>query len=176
MGHLSDKIGRRKPFIILGLFTSGLLSLLYAVLQNPLHFLLATILVMVFNTASIPTGYAFLSERVEMKGEDVEKYEAYMSIGWLIGSLIGGFGAETVGLGFVFFIGFISSLIGTFIILVDFKETAVKNSYEVEKGDEVTFWQIFVRTQILVLFFVVFLFLSEQILFPPISPYILLRK
>ncbi|MHA1582789.1 MAG: MFS transporter [Candidatus Baldrarchaeia archaeon] len=99
-GHLSDKIGKRKPFIILGLFTSGLLSLLYAVLRNPFHFLLATIFVTVFNAASLPTSYAFLSEHVEMKGEGVGKYEAYTSIGWFAGSLVGGFGAETVGLSF----------------------------------------------------------------------------
>jgi len=80
-GHLSDKIGKRKPFIILGLFISGLLPLLYAVLRNSFHFLLATIFVTVFNAASLPTSYAFLSEHVEMKGEGVGKYEAYTSIG-----------------------------------------------------------------------------------------------
>lgn len=155
-GHLSDKIGKRKPFIILGLFTSGLLSLLYAILQNPLHFLLATILIMVFNTASIPTGYAFLSERVEMRGEGVGKYEAYMSIGWLIGSLIGSFSAETVGLSFVFFIGFLSSLIGTLTILAGLKETIIVKKHKIEGKRDITFLQIFVRTQILVLFFIVF--------------------
>jgi len=155
-GHLSDKIGRRKPFIILGLFTSGLLSLLYAILQNPFHFLIATVLITIFNTASIPTGYAFLSERVEMKGEGVGKYEAYMSIGWFAGSLVGGFGAETIGLSFVFFVGFILSLMGTFTILMYLKETTIERSYEVERIEKVTFWQILVRTQILVLVLIVF--------------------
>nr|MDO8044720.1 MFS transporter [Candidatus Baldrarchaeota archaeon] len=155
-GHLSDKIGKRKPFIILGLFTSGLLSLLYAVLRNPFHFLLATIFVTVFNAASLPTSYAFLSEHVEMKGEGVGKYGAYTSIGWFAGSLVGGFGAETIGLSFVFFIGFLSSLIGTFIVLVCLRETVIEHGYEMGEKSKVTFWQIFVRTQILALFFVVF--------------------
>ncbi|MHA1594359.1 MAG: MFS transporter, partial [Candidatus Baldrarchaeia archaeon] len=47
-GHLSDKTGVRKPFIILGTATSGLLALLYAILTEPFHFLVLTLAIIPF--------------------------------------------------------------------------------------------------------------------------------
>ncbi|MHA1582790.1 MAG: hypothetical protein ACTSYM_09920 [Candidatus Baldrarchaeia archaeon] len=55
------------------------------------------------------------------------------------------------------------------------KETVIEYGYEAEKKSKVTFWQIFARTQILALFFVVFFISFGAYTFLRISPYILLK-
>ncbi len=149
-GHLSDKTGVRKPFIILGTATSGLLALLYAILTEPFHFLVLTLAIIPFNVAYFPATYALLTERVEMRGESLGKCEAYTSAGWLIGSLVGGLCAESMNLQAIFIIASASATLGTLIILFGLEEHPKKRKHK--NTENMTFKEILTRPQMKTLF------------------------
>jgi MFS family permease len=122
-GKISDKIGRKK-MLVLGIFSSGIVSLLYLIVTTFQEVLVVRMLSALTFSIITPIGLAFLTELLPLqkRGLGLGFYQTFNSSGGMVWGAIGGIIVEYYGFNSIFMIGFISSLISGLSIIFGVQE------------------------------------------------------
>ena len=128
-GKWSDKIGKRKPFLIIGFMGSATSYLLLSMVDNVYLFIFIAAAAMAFTVAGDPSAVALVTHGVEEKGKAIGNYMFARALGWT-GALVSGLyltyvvPIEDGGMHNLFFFSFISMCIAILVII--FKVEDVK--------------------------------------------------
>jgi MFS family permease len=101
-GWISDRVGRRQPFMIIGFLGYSATFLGYSIVSDSFQYLIVAMIGAVFSAAALPMGQAYLTTKTTKKGERLGTFLAVQSSGWLVGTLSSGF-AYQPGMMFVLF-------------------------------------------------------------------------
>ncbi|MHA1943582.1 MAG: MFS transporter [Candidatus Thorarchaeota archaeon] len=112
-GSLSDKIGRRKPFMIIGFLGYASTFFFYSIVTNVIHFVLVGIIGAIFSSAALPMGQAHLTTDTEKKGERLGFFLAAQSGGWFFGAMGSGLLIDIIGMRALFVLGAVLGLVAT---------------------------------------------------------------
>lgn len=116
-GRYSDKVGR-KPFLIIGGYSSALIVFLYTIINSIWQLYLLQIfsglIISIFETSES----AYLADITESKkrGADIGKYEAYVGFAEAFAIFIGGFLAGKFGFEIIFYVVSVIFVISTTIM------------------------------------------------------------
>lgn len=122
MGRLSDKLDRRRPFIIFGLLGYTLFSFLYSRVETYEQLLLIRLLQGITVGATIPAVIAMVTHisTPETRGKAVGVYTTIRGVGFGLGPIVGGAIAGSWGFnsGFYFctFLGILSFILVNFFV------------------------------------------------------------
>ena len=97
-GSLSDRVGKRKPFMVVGFIGYSSTFLLYSFVTNTLQFVMVAMAGAAFSSAAIPAGQAFLTTKTAKKGERLGFFMVVQSAGWFFGALASGLLYSVVGM------------------------------------------------------------------------------
>jgi len=113
-GALSDEIGKRKPFIVLGSASIALFTPFFIIADDVIEYLVIFLFASVFSSMVYPSINAYLSEIVESKyrGRTLGYFFGFNAIGWTLGGFLSGFIAEYLGMNNVFFFAGLVGLTG----------------------------------------------------------------
>lgn len=112
-GSLSDKIGRRKPFMIIGFLGYASTFVFYSMVTNVFQFVLVGVVGAVFSSAALPMGQAHLTTDTDKKGERLGYFLAAQSGGWFFGSLGSGLVYDIIGMRPLFVLGAVLGILAT---------------------------------------------------------------
>ncbi len=125
-GSLSDKKGRRKPFMILGFAGNAFSFLFFAFVTDGIQYLIVSAIGAVFIASSIPAGQAFLTTRTTSKGERLGLLLMAQSAGWLVGALTSGFLYDLIGMSVIYLIASSLCFAAVFLCLGFVKDEGLK--------------------------------------------------
>ncbi len=89
-GRKSDAMERRKPFVILGIFTSMLFFALMGLVQNAVALLSMRTFQGFFSSAETPAASALVSELSKNVGQGFAIFNLFSNIGFMMGNFLGG--------------------------------------------------------------------------------------
>jgi DHA1 family multidrug resistance protein-like MFS transporter len=104
-GSLSDRVGRRKPFMIVGFVGYASTFLFYSMVTDVFQFVLVGVVGAVFSSAALPMGQAHLTTDTDKKGERLGYFLAAQSGGWFFGALGSGLVYDIIGMRPLFILG-----------------------------------------------------------------------
>ena len=113
-GDLSDAVGSRKIFIMLGMFLSTILVPFYTLAPTTTNLLLVYTLMSFVGTMITPALNSAISETApyEVRGKQIGLYTSLFSIGGTTGTIVGGFLVEIYGFNTMYLTSFLFGLIG----------------------------------------------------------------
>lgn len=119
LGHLSDKVGRKR-FLPFCMFGFAIAFALYALLRNIFEAFPIQIIEGASWVALGAVTPAIIAEMIEeeKRGWAMGVYQRTLSLGWLVGPLIGGFLAENIGFRFTFLFGALLIMIGVLAVKI----------------------------------------------------------
>lgn len=97
-GSISDKMGKRKPFILLGFIGYGATFLFSSFVADGFQYFIVTLVGSIFAASALPAGQAYLTSNTKKKGERIGFYMVAASSGWFFGALISGFLYSSIGM------------------------------------------------------------------------------
>jgi len=109
-GSLSDRLKKRKMFMIIGFIGYALTFILYAIVLDIFQYLIVAIVGAAFSSAALPMGQAHLTTNAPNKGERLGYFVAAQSAGWFFGALLSGAFYDIIGMRALFIIAAILSL------------------------------------------------------------------
>ncbi|MGY5865295.1 MAG: MFS transporter [Candidatus Thorarchaeota archaeon] len=104
-GSISDRIGRRKPFMIVGFVGYASTFFFYFMVTSVFQFVLIGVLGAIFSSAALPMGQAHLTTDTDRKGERLGYFLAAQSGGWFFGALGSGLVYDIIGMRPLFLLG-----------------------------------------------------------------------
>ena len=104
-GSISDRIGRRKPFMIVGFLGYASTFFFYSLVTDVFQFVLVGVVGAVFSSAALPMGQAHLTTGTDKKGERLGFFLAAQSGGWFFGALGSGLLIDIIGMRPLFILG-----------------------------------------------------------------------
>ncbi|MHA2352407.1 MAG: MFS transporter [Candidatus Thorarchaeota archaeon] len=104
-GSISDRIGRRKPFMIVGFLGYASTFFFYSLVTDVIQFVLVGVIGAVFSSAALPMGQAHLTTDTDKKGERLGYFLAAQSGGWFFGALSSGLLIDIIGMRPLFILG-----------------------------------------------------------------------
>ncbi len=104
-GSLSDRVGRRKPFMVIGFFGYASTFFFYSMVTDVFQFVLVGVVGAVFSSAALPMGQAHLTTDTDKKGERLGYFLAAQSGGWFFGALGSGLVYDIIGMRPLFILG-----------------------------------------------------------------------
>jgi MFS family permease len=106
-GAISDRMSRRKPFILIGLLIMGLSTLSYALATRYVHLIFIRILQGIGVALTVPAALALMAKSSEhqTRGGSMGIYTAMRMLGFAIGPLISGYLLVNYGFSIVFVVG-----------------------------------------------------------------------
>ena len=104
-GSLSDRTGRRKPFMIVGFLGYASTFFFYSMVTDVFQFVLVGVVGAVFSSAALPMGQAHLTTNTDKKGERLGYFLAAQSGGWFFGALGSGLVYDIIGMRPLFILG-----------------------------------------------------------------------
>jgi MFS family permease len=104
-GSISDRIGRRKPFMIVGFLGYASTFFFYSLVTDVFQFVLVGVIGAVFSSAALPMGQAHLTTGTDKKGERLGFFLAVQSGGWFFGALSSGLLIDIIGMRPLFILG-----------------------------------------------------------------------
>jgi MFS family permease len=104
-GSISDRIGRRKPFMIVGFLGYASTFFFYSLVTDVFQFVLVGVVGAVFSSAALPMGQAHLTTGTDKKGERLGFFLAAQSGGWFFGALSSGLLIDIIGMRPLFILG-----------------------------------------------------------------------
>lgn len=131
-GTISDRIGRRKPFMIVGFLGYALTFFFYFWVTNVVQFVFVGAVGAIFSSAALPMGQAHLTTDTDKKGERLGFFLAAQSGGWFFGALGSGLIYDIVGMRTLFLVGAVLGIVATlscviYIRDIPFEFTAKQN-------------------------------------------------
>lgn len=132
MGALSDKIGKRKILIQLGLALLGLSTLAFIIAQQFLSLLLLRALQGVAVAITIPASLALMAEitKKETRGSAMGVYSTLRIVGFTIGPLVGGFVEDRFGFNVAFYTGSGFIMLAIFLVQIWVSDVKVEKKKE----------------------------------------------
>jgi MFS family permease len=112
-GTLSDRLGQRKPFMIVGFLGYASTFFFYSIIVDVFQFVLVGIVGAFFSSAALPMGQAHLTTNTDKKGERLGFFLAAQSGGWFFGALSSGLLIDIIGMRPLFVLGAILGLVAT---------------------------------------------------------------
>ncbi|RKY57314.1 MAG: MFS transporter [Candidatus Neomarinimicrobiota bacterium] len=105
VGKLSDHSGRKK-YIVIGLFFSAVISILYTLAQSVYELVGVRVLHGVFSAMVLPIAMAYVGETSEdgSEGKSMGTYNISLFLGMASGPLLGGLINESFGINAVFYV------------------------------------------------------------------------
>jgi len=97
-GSVSDRVGRRKPFMVLGFIGYASTFFFYSFVTDVVQFLVIAMVGAAFSAAAIPAGQAYLTTKTVKKGERLGFFLVVQSGGWFFGALASGLLYNIVGM------------------------------------------------------------------------------
>ncbi|MGY5861507.1 MAG: MFS transporter [Candidatus Thorarchaeota archaeon] len=89
-GALSDRINKRRPFMVLGFFSYATTFMLTSFVSSYAQYLIVVSIGAAFSSAALPMGQAYLTDRTSKKGETLGYFLMAQSAGWFFGALFSG--------------------------------------------------------------------------------------
>ena len=112
-GSISDRVGRRKPFMIIGFVGYASTFFFYSMVTSVFQFVLVGVVGAVFSSAALPMGQAHLTTDTEKKGERLGWFLAAQSGGWFFGALGSGLTYDIIGMRPLFILGATLGIVAT---------------------------------------------------------------
>ncbi len=112
-GSISDRIGRRKPFMIIGFLGYATTFFFYSMVTDVIQFVFVGIVGAIFSSAALPMGQAHLTTNTERKGERLGFFLAAQSGGWFFGALSSGIVYDIIGMRSLFLLAAILGIVAT---------------------------------------------------------------
>jgi len=112
-GTISDRVGRRKPFMIVGFLGYSSTFFFYTFVNDVLQFVFIGVVGAIFSSAALPMGQAHLTTDTEKKGERLGYFLAAQSGGWFFGALGSGLLLDIIGLRPMFLFGATLGIVAT---------------------------------------------------------------
>jgi DHA1 family multidrug resistance protein-like MFS transporter len=112
-GSISDRIGRRKPFMIVGFLGYASTFFFYTMVTSVFQFVLVGVVGAMFSSAALPMGQAHLTTDTDKKGERLGYFLAAQSGGWFFGALGSGLVYDIIGMRPLFVLGAALGIIAT---------------------------------------------------------------
>ncbi|MHA1930419.1 MAG: MFS transporter, partial [Candidatus Thorarchaeota archaeon] len=97
-GSLSDRIRKRKPFMLLGFLGYGATFLFSSFVTDGFQYFIVLLIGSIFAASAVPVGQAYLTSNTEKKGERIGYYMVAASTGWFFGALMSGFLYGIIGM------------------------------------------------------------------------------
>jgi MFS family permease len=97
-GSLSDRVGRRKPFMVVGFIGYTYTFFLYSLVTDVFQFVLVAMAGAACSAAAIPAGQAYLTTKTAKKGQRLGFYMVVTSAGWFFGALASGLLHDMIGM------------------------------------------------------------------------------
>lgn len=104
-GSVSDRIGRRKPFMVVGFLGYASTFFFYAFVTDVIQFVVVGVVGAIFSSAALPMGQAHLTTDTDRKGERLGYFLAVQSGGWFFGALSSGLLIDIIGMRPLFILG-----------------------------------------------------------------------
>jgi len=119
-GYLSDKTGRRKPFIAFGIFSSGITYLFVVFATAPSILLGIRVLQGVLSSSIFPAHTAFVAElsALEKVGSSYGFFNFVENTGYMLGNFLGSGIVKTLGIKSAFVISALISIVSAGIVLL----------------------------------------------------------
>ena len=89
-GALSDRINKRRPFMVLGFFSYAATFMFTSFVSSYAQYLIVVSIGAAFSSAALPMGQAYLTDRTSKKGETLGYFLMAQSAGWFFGALFSG--------------------------------------------------------------------------------------
>lgn len=89
-GSLSDRIRKRKPFMIIGFLGYSATFMLYSFVQDSLQYLVVAIVGSIFFSAALPMAQSHITTQTTKKGARLGFLLVFQSAGWFFGALFSG--------------------------------------------------------------------------------------
>lgn len=112
-GSLSDRVGRRKPFMVIGFLGYASTFFFYSMVTDVLQFVLVGVIGAIFSSAALPMGQAHLTTDTDKKGERLGYFLAAQSGGWFFGALSSGLLIDIIGMRPLFILGAVLGIVAT---------------------------------------------------------------
>ncbi len=109
-GSLSDRLKKRKMFMIIGFVGYASTFFLYAYVSDILQYLIVAVVGAAFSSAALPMGQAHLTTNAPNKGERLGYFVAAQSAGWFCGALFSGAFYDIIGMRALFIVASALSL------------------------------------------------------------------
>ncbi len=97
-GSLSDNMGRRKPFMIMGFLGYAATFALYSFVTNVVQYFIIALVGAAFSAAALPVGQAYLTIGIKNKGERLGFFLVAQSAGWFFGAIMSGLLYDIIGM------------------------------------------------------------------------------
>ncbi|HIH72816.1 MAG: Uncharacterized protein XD43_1048 [Thermococcales archaeon 44_46] len=119
-GYLSDKTGRRKPFIAFGIFSSGIAYLFVIFATTPSALLGIRILQGVLSSSIFPAHTAFITELsvMEKVGSTFGFFNFVENMGYMLGNFLGSVIVKLLGIKSAFVISAVISIVSAGIVML----------------------------------------------------------
>jgi MFS family permease len=117
-GSLSDRLRKRKVFMIIGFLGYAATFLVYAFVVDIIQYVVVAVIGACFSSAALPMGQAHLTTNATNKGERLGYFVAAQSAGWFAGALFSGAFYDPIGMRSLFIIAAALSLGATASSLV----------------------------------------------------------
>ncbi len=131
-GSISDRIGRRKPFMIVGFLGYASTFFFYFMVSNVFEFVLVGVIGAVFSSAALPMGQAHLTTDTDKKGERLGYFLAAQSGGWFFGALGSGLLYDIIGMRPLFILGAVLGIVATGSCVIFIRDIP----FEIKKRDD----------------------------------------
>ncbi len=161
-GKWSDKLGKRKPFLLLGFIGTGISYLLLAFVNNVYLFIFISAVSMAFGVAADPSALALITHGVDEKGKVIGNYMFSRAFGWT-GALVGGLyltyvvPIEAGGMRNLFLISFMLMFIAILVITFRVKDIEIE---EIPETEQVSFTEVVRIRSVFLLFISVLIMMS----------------
>ncbi|MBN2229185.1 MAG: MFS transporter [Candidatus Thorarchaeota archaeon] len=109
-GSLSDRMKKRKMFMVIGFLGYAATFFFYAFVQDIFQYLLVAIIGALLSSATLPMGQAHLTINAINKGERLGYFVAAQSAGWFFGALFSGAFYDIIGMRALFIVAALLSL------------------------------------------------------------------
>ncbi|MHA1902658.1 MAG: MFS transporter [Candidatus Thorarchaeota archaeon] len=139
-GSVSDRIGRRKPFMILGFAGYASTFFFYSFVTSSWQYLFVAILGAFFSGAALPVGQAYLTHKSDKKGERLGFFLMAQSAGWFFGALSSGLLYDPIGMLTLFRIAAILCIGATAVSAFGVRDVFVEIESEEDRS---TFREVF---------------------------------
>ena len=134
-GALSDRIHKRKVFMIIGFIGYAMTFFFYSVVTDIIQYLIVAGIGAIFYSAALPMGQAHLTTNVTKKGERLGYFVAAQSAGWFFGALFGGVFYDIIGMRTLFVVSAVLSFVATASTLLLIRDVPFNSFAIVNKGN-----------------------------------------